>query len=759
MIFDCFSFKKLCFISFISFSLLTLVFGQEIDKEKARKFEALATHACGVLADIPEDIRLLRSGPVEQRVTITDDGFLLVGRAFHCRPFTVVPNPTKPVKATSVKKFALADFKDNPLFRFTINRHSNSIQLSDKACEWILGFQSTADTEKAFILLKSLIATACKPSPSQSFSCAEAARSAGYSYLIAGARCEGVEEAVQLVSMSEASPRLLCWLTKKNPQDIEGLFTESTNRLPLFIYDLSVLDSAPFFTESIPGNTSFLPCSIGTPMLQSVSSDDKKGFEAFLKNSPFVGIRFESLQDLLSPIAVLCRANDEHKIRKTAHSMKMHMRETRWCFTTVLDDAVGIPRGTTSLWVTGISDNSYDILRHCLFRTELTPALFAYTIYPEFPMLKKLLKMKSRYHKDLTIEEMVCRTSHALEQQAKKIPEFDFRVLRFALLTHELGSPFGPDSEIGYNTWPIALAIAEKVGIAEPERRALQALIEGTSTSASKQGEKKKKEDSLFLAFLCETRTADEIGISIQAWLQLKARFYGILSLQGKLPNQRQGELRFIKSIKERYSAILPFGVTRGALCCHGPLKTRHLYSSYVWEGRDPLHRDGLSLKRRREKFERMIVDCGKTTLKGHFWEWLNKELQDGSLLPNYYLNDKEREQYRARFDDGVLVFPKLPSKEDVEMMFVLDEWGRLYIGMKNDGERPDEKGFNHASFLGGRPVASAGKLIFREGRVIGITDHSGHYRCGRNELALALEALQKMGVTINQVHVVPVAP
>jgi len=122
-------------------------------------------------------------------------------------------------------------------------------------------------------------------------------------------------------------------------------------------------------------------------------------------------------------------------------------------------------------------------------------------------------------------------------------------------------------------------------------------------------------------------------------------------------------------------------------------------------------------------------------------------------------MNDKEREQYRARFDDGVLVFPKLPSIEDVEMMFVLDEWGRLYIGMKNDGERPDEKGFNHASFLGGRPVASAGKLIFREGRVIGITDHSGHYRCGRNELALALEALQKMGVTINQVHVVPVAP
>ena len=757
MIFDCFSFKKLCFISFISFSALSLVTGQEIDKEKARKFETLATHTCGVLSDIPEDIRLFRSGPVEQRVTVSDEGFLTIARAFHCRPFTVVPTSNKPVKATSVKKFALADLKSNPSFRFTINRHSNTIQLFDTICEWSLGFQSTADTEKAFALLQSLIATAEASTPYRSFSRAEAARSAGYSYLIVAARCEGVEEMVRLVSMSEASPRLLCWLSKKNPQDIEGLFTESTNRLPLFIYDLSVLDAAPFFTESIPGNTSFFPCSVGTAMLQSVSSDNKKGFEAFLKTSPFVGIRFESLPDLLSPIAVLCRANDEHKIRKTAHSMKMHMKEARWCFTTVLDDAVGIPTGTTSSWVTGISDNSYDILRYCLFHRELTPSLLAYTIYPEFPMLKKLLRTKSRYHKDLTIEEMICRTSHALEQLAKKIPEFEFRVLRLALSTHELGSPFGPDSEIGYNSWPIALAIAEKVGITESERRALQALIEGPSAPVSKQGEKKKKEDPLFRAFLYESRTADEIGISFREWLQLKALFYKILSLQGKLPNQCQVELQLIKALQGKYSAILPFGITRGTLCCHGPLKTRHLYSSYVWEERDPLHRDGLSLKRRREKFEHMIVDGGKIALKGRFWEWLNKELQDGALLSNYYLNDKEREQYRARFEDGVLVFPKLPSQGEIEMMFVVDEWGRLYIGMKNDGEHPEEKGFNHASFFGGRPVASAGKIIFREGRVIGITDHSGHYRCGRNELAIALAVLEKMGVTIHQIKVVPV--
>ena len=55
--------------------------------------------------------------------------------------------------------------------------------------------------------------------------------------------------------------------------------------------------------------------------------------------------------------------------------------------------------------------------------------------------------------------------------------------------------------------------------------------------------------------------------------------------------------------------------------------------------------------------------------------------------------------------------------------------------------------------------MASAGKLTFKGGKVIGITDHSGHYRCGADELAVALSVLEKMGVSLDQVNAVETVP
>jgi hypothetical protein len=747
---DCIFLKRLCYIALITITPFSVILGQTTNKEKAKQLEGLATHTSGVLSDISEEIRAMRSGPVTQHVTISDDGVLTLSRWFYCRP----SDTGKMVKATSVKRFALADLHNTATHHCDINRHSNTITLFDKECCWSLGFPSTADTEQAYSLLESLITSVPAIPPTSPSSCAAAAARAGYKYLVVASRCEEVSETMRLLSMPEPSRRLLCWLTKRNPQEMEALFHESRNRLPLFLFDITALDGGSFFTQSIPGNTTFLPCSIGSDMMQSVYSDEKDEFEAFLKSSPFVGICFESMPDFLSPVAILCKACDEHKIRKTARSLEMPIKEAHWYFTTVLDDMNGVPLGTTSSWVTGINNNSYDILRYCLFHKELTQTLFAYMLYPEFPSLKNLLKMKSRYRKDCTIGEMVCRTSHALDRQAEKLPEWHVRVLRIALVTHEFGGPFGDDTEIGYNSWPLSLAVAEKMGLTKQEKKALQALIEDPPVVAVQKAEKKKKEkeDPLFLSFVQESRTASEIGISLQEWLQIKACFYEILSIQGKPPGRRQSVAQTIKCLQKRYSSILPFGVPRGTLFCHGPLKTRDMYSSYIWEVRDPLHRDGLFLKRWREKFERMIVEGKKVSGKGHFWDWLNKELQDKPGFPNDYLKDSERDACRAWFEGGALVAPQLPSLDEVELMFVVDDWGRMYLGLKNDGERPQDRRMNHASLLGGRPVASAGKLLFKNGSVVGITDHSGHYRSGPDEMAVALSVLEKMGVSLGQV-------
>ena len=748
--------KRLCFIILIAISPAAPLVGQTSANEKAKQLETLATHSSGGLSDIPEEIRALRSGPVTQRVKVSSDGVLTIAKSFHCKPFSGQCDTGKPVVATSLKRFSLAALKNGASRCYEINRHVNTLQLFDSECGWSLGFASTADTERAFALLGSLIASARPATASPAFSPAAVAAHAGFKYLVVSFRCEDVADGVRLLSMSEPSPRLLCWLTKSTPDKVEEVCAESMNRLPLFFFDLSLLDTSSFFTLSIPGCSSFLPCSIGDDVVQSVYSAEKSSFESFVKRSPYVGIHFQTMPSF-APIAVVCKLRDEHVIAKAAKVSGLRIKEADWHLFSGLNPVDGIPRGTTSSWVTGMSDTSYDILRTCLFSKELTPAIFAYMIYPEFPSLKKLLNTKSRYQKDLSLEEMICRTSCSLKKKIAQLSEFQGRVLRIALATHELGSPFGEDTDLGYNSWPIALALAEKVGMTEQEKKALHALIDDPSLCTAPKKDKKKKTDFLFSSFAQESRTATEIGICLQQWLQIKACFYEVLEQHVRLSAARKEIALTVKSLCGKYAAILPFGVPRGLAFCKGPLNTRSLYSSYVWEERDAQHRDGLSLKRRREKFEQMLVDGVKTSWKGKFWDWLKKELQNDPLPSNTYLNDDERDAIRATFKEGVLVAPQLPQTDDeVEMMFVIDDWGRVFIGEKKDGNgQSHERGFNHASILGGRPVSCAGKMSFRNRKPTQITDHSGHYRCGPKEIVEALKVFETMGVRVADIKIV----
>jgi hypothetical protein len=753
---NCFYFllQKLYCIGLIWLFSVSVLLGQTVNRDTAKQLETLATHTSGVLSDIPEEIRAARSGPVTQRVIVSDDGFLTIFRRFYCKPFLSACNTGKLVKGTSMKKFALADLQDKVSCRYEINRHANTIKLFDNECGWSLGFPSTGDTELAFSLLESLIASAPSPSPPLSFSRSSAAAHAGFKYLAVTSRCDDIAEGVRLFSLSEPSPRLLCWLTKGSPQETEALSHESMNRLPLFLFDLTVLDECSFFTQSIHGNTAFLPCSIGVDMMQSAYSDEKDRFEAFLKFSPYVGICFESMPDFPSPVAILCKACDEHKIRKTAHSLKMHIKEVDWCLNPWFNVVEEAPRGMRSSWFTGLSDTSDDILRYCLLQKPLTSSLFVYTLYPEFPNLQRLLCSKSRYRKDLSLEEVVCFTSKELEKHVKRLSKFSQRVLRVALATHELGSSFGEDRDLGYNSWPIALLVAEKTGLTEKEKMSLQALIDDSSLIKSQKRDTKKKKDLLFLAFLKEMGTASEIGICLQEWLQIKACFHEILvSLGKKASGESQEIVQNINSLKETYKALLPFGIPRGMLFCQGPMETRSVTSSYLWEVRDPKHRDGLSLRRWREKYEHMLIEGTKTSWKGRFWGWLEKEVKNEPICSNCYLHEDERRGYLAKFEHGVLINPIfLLSEEEIEVMFVIDDWGRMYLGLKNNGEEPNAICLTYASFIGGLPVASAGTLTLRGGRPVGISDHSGYYRCGPPGMARALTVLEKMGVTSFQV-------
>lgn len=80
--------------------------------------------------------------------------------------------------------------------------------------------------------------------------------------------------------------------------------------------------------------------------------------------------------------------------------------------------------------------------------------------------------------------------------------------------------------------------------------------------------------------------------------------------------------------------------------------------------------------------------------------------------------------------------------------IFVVDLQENLYAGPYAFGA------FHHSSFLAGAPVRSAGEIAVNQGRVIGVTNKTGHYKAGPPELRFILELLRADEVQLRDVAV-----
>jgi len=124
------------------------------------------------------------------------------------------------------------------------------------------------------------------------------------------------------------------------------------------------------------------------------------------------------------------------------------------------------------------------------------------------------------------------------------------------------------------------------------------------------------------------------------------------------------------------------------------------------------------------------------------------------------YLTPDELADYRVFARDG-----KLYSAEDGGLfdtsggrslhtggsgraIFVMDNQGNLYAS-----EAHALGDFHHSSFLAGQPVAGAGEIVVRDGKLIEITDRSGHYKPAPNFLQQVLDQLEAQGIDVSQVQ------
>ena len=120
-----------------------------------------------------------------------------------------------------------------------------------------------------------------------------------------------------------------------------------------------------------------------------------------------------------------------------------------------------------------------------------------------------------------------------------------------------------------------------------------------------------------------------------------------------------------------------------------------------------------------------------------------------------------EREKHKLYVQDGLLVGatgtpldPDLKNKpaRDGFAIFVMDAKGDIFLSFDHKRDL-----FHHSSLLAGAPVAAAGDMTIINGKLLAISNSSGHYRPPPASLDRVLQRLAAMGVPLAKVKVTPV--
>lgn len=120
------------------------------------------------------------------------------------------------------------------------------------------------------------------------------------------------------------------------------------------------------------------------------------------------------------------------------------------------------------------------------------------------------------------------------------------------------------------------------------------------------------------------------------------------------------------------------------------------------------------------------------------------------------YCSKEERLKYRLYIANGRF-FHDIKLRRPVDTgnrhaIYAIDEMGIVYLKFE---DQMGLGGFNHSSFMSGKPVMCAGNIAFRNGLLEMIDNGSGHYRPGARHLKDAISFLHyQRGVSLQSVRV-----
>lgn len=786
-----------------------------LDSRAVATFQKITTHNKGILPHLPIEIRLQRTGPIKQETSISANGVLTVTISFSCKAsgLTVQDSSSQEIPCTTKKSFQLSDFSEGKRCRYEINRMMNSLVLHDGSTPCYIAFQTKADFDQAIKIFSILVNQSIALAPAQedqtnrsSLSLQEIAQESGFTWIAVLPRHETFEEMLSLVNQPSSISKngTIFWLTKKDPQvEAEKILLEANNISPIFLYPLSTLNESSFVTLPFVGAEE--PALFSTPsQAQSVFSHDTTSLRSIGKSADILPIRMESYFPLTTPSIIISRGSDERALKralKKKESSSALGQNSSHDGNHVDCSIVSItpqyyfeetPEGSTLKWLTGSAINSDDCLRALFFRKDKPLRETITHLYREYPFLKSIFQAKSRIRKGLSIQSSLFEGMKRKEDPSYKelitslygTDEISYQRAKLSfLLALEASLLYGDASSLGENGTQYSLILLEKLGApwshiisAETllreitphspllrESQGMSSQSEGFINSArpeytSSQVKARTREVIAASSLIEEAKNANQAGVPLRDWLKVKAAFLVTLYQTEQFSSYAALRLHDLqKSI-----AQLPSGIKNCAIApplgnssVYRGITARPLYSAYFWEKLDPIHRDGLSLKRMREKYEEHMIHHPSSEWKGRFWDWIDAKIESGHLKlqpGTRYLTAEERPDFQAIFDNGTLISPiEFAEADEIEAMFVIGLDGKMYIGQKKDAQDPSDLSFSHASFFAGLPVASSGKIVFRKGKPTLLTDHSGHYRPKRKEVIIVLKTMEKLGVDLNE--------
>lgn len=116
------------------------------------------------------------------------------------------------------------------------------------------------------------------------------------------------------------------------------------------------------------------------------------------------------------------------------------------------------------------------------------------------------------------------------------------------------------------------------------------------------------------------------------------------------------------------------------------------------------------------------------------------------------YCNPTERDSYKLTLGNNIRTASgEVFSTAEMSTAFSGRGWAIYVIDFDQNFYSNSHviNQFHHSSFLAGAPVLAAGELAVDAGRIVALTNKTGHYKAGARELASALGILEASGVVL----------